>query len=141
QKPVPSAWIDAARNRCCKPPPPPCWSRQSAWPQQHPPHKKPSLAEHVRSYRYESTRVHHRDFLSLMRMANPEKLGKELFKRGLVRFALVVRGSPEPRTRPGPFGLPLDLATPSAKCRFQISKMCIFLEEFDPLRQFQLAGG
>src|SRR5260370_3956257 len=28
------------------------------------------------------------------------------------------------------------LPTPSAKCRFRIVKMCVFLEEFDPLRQF-----
>ena len=32
-------------------------------------------------------------------------------------------------------------ATPSAKCRLPIVQICIFLEEFDPLRQFQLAGG
>ena len=28
------------------------------------------------------------------------------------------------------------LPAPSAKCRFRIVKMCVFLEEFDPLRQF-----
>src|SRR5207249_12161040 len=39
--------------------------------------KKPSLTEHVRSYRYESTRVHHRDFLSLMRMATAEIAAKD----------------------------------------------------------------
>ena len=32
-------------------------------------------------------------------------------------------------------------APPSAKCRLPIVQICIFLEEFDPLRQFQLAGG
>jgi hypothetical protein len=36
---------------------------------------------------------------------------------------------------------PLGPPTHSAKCRFQIVKICIFLEEFDPLRQLSLAGG
>src|SRR5207244_3005068 len=39
-------------------------------------HKKPSLTEHVRSYRYESTRVHHRGFLNLMRMTYGESMAK-----------------------------------------------------------------
>ena len=36
---------------------------------------------------------------------------------------------------------PFRPATPSAKWRLQMVKMCIFLEEFDPSCQFQLAGG
>jgi hypothetical protein len=33
------------------------------------------------------------------------------------------------------------IPTPSANCRLPMIKMCIFLEELDPFRQFSLAGG
>jgi hypothetical protein len=75
--------------------------------------------------------------------ANLGKPGKEssllattictLVSRPRTTITSAVRGSPDPAP---PIGRPR-----SAKCGFRIIKMWLFLEEFDPLRQFPLAGG